>query len=144
MESENRDYANYPLSAINYPLRMRRPERLAEALREEIAEVVGFELDDPRVEMVTVTEVKVAEDLRDAKVYVLVDGSEEEITKALRALQNAAPFVRQQVSLNLSMRFAPHLHFVRDTAEENASRVSSILSDLTSKGEINEKDSNGE
>jgi ribosome-binding factor A len=144
VESENRDYANYPLSAINYPLRMRRPERLAEALREEIAEVVGFELDDPRVEMVTVTEVKVAEDLRDAKVYVLVDGSEEEITKALRALQNAAPFVRQQVSLNLSMRFAPHLHFVRDTAEENASRVSSILSDLTSKGEINEKDSNGE
>ena len=144
MESGNRDYANYPLSAINYPLRMRRPERLAEALREEIAEVVGFELDDPRVEMVTVTEVKVAEDLRDAKVYVLVDGSEEEITKALRALQNAAPFVRQQVSLNLSMRFAPHLHFVRDTAEENASRVSSILSDLTSKGEINEKDSSGE
>jgi len=144
VESGNRDYANYPLSAINYPLRMRRPERLAEALREEIAEVVGFELDDPRVEMVTVTEVKVAEDLRDAKVYVLVDGSEEEITKALRALQNAAPFVRQQVSLNLSMRFAPHLHFVRDTAEENASRVSSILSDLTSKGEINEKDSSGE
>jgi len=144
VESENRDYANYPLSAINYPLRMRRPERLAEALREEIAEVVGFELDDPRVEMVTVTEVKVAEDLRDAKVYVLVEGSEDEITKALRALQNAAPFVRQQVSLNLSMRFAPHLHFVRDTAEENASRVSSILSDLTSKGEINEKDSNGE
>jgi ribosome-binding factor A len=144
VESGNRDYANYPLSAINYPLRMRRPERLAEALREEIAEVVGFELDDPRVEMVTVTEVKVAEDLRDAKVYVLVDGSEDEISKALRALQNAAPFVRQQVSLNLSMRFAPHLHFVRDTAEENASRVSSILSDLTSKGEINEKDSNGE
>ena len=119
---------------------MRRPERLAEALREEIAEVVGFELDDPRVEMVTVTEVKVAEDLRDAKVYVLVDGSEDEITKALRALQNAATFVRQQVSLNLSMRFAPHLHFVRDTAEENASRVSSILNDLTSKGEINEKE----
>jgi ribosome-binding factor A len=144
VESGNRDYANYPISAINYPLRMRRPERLAEALREEIAEVVGFELDDPRVEMVTVTEVKVAEDLRDAKVYVLVEGSEDEITKALRALQNAAPFVRQQVSLNLSMRFAPHLHFVRDTAEENASRVSSILSDLTSKGEINEKDSNGE
>ena len=119
---------------------MRRPERLAEALREEIAEVVGFELDDPRVEMVTVTEVKVSDDLRDAKVYVLVDGSEDEIAKALRALQNAATFVRQQVSLNLSMRFAPHLHFVRDTAEENASRVSSILNDLTSKGEINEKE----
>ncbi len=118
---------------------MRRPERLAEALREEIAEVVGFELDDPRVEMVTVTDVTVADDLRDAKVYVLVDGTEEEVTAALKALQRAAPFVRQQVAMNLSMRFAPHLHFVRDSAEENAARVSSILSDLASKGEINER-----
>ena len=120
---------------------MRRPERLAETLREEIAEVVGFELDDPRIEMVTVTDVNVSEDLRDAKVYVLVDGSEEEIEKALRALQHAAAFVRQQVTMNLSLRYAPHLHFVRDTAEENASKVSSILSDLTSKGEIKKEES---
>ena len=119
---------------------MRRPERLAEALREEIGEVVGFELDDPRVEMVTVTDVKVSDDLRDAKVYVLIEGSEDEIKAALKALQNAAPFVRQQVAMNLSMRFAPHLYFVRDTAEENASRVSSILNELTSKGEIKEKE----
>jgi ribosome-binding factor A len=118
---------------------MRRPERLAEALREEIAEVVGFELDDPRVEMVTVTDVKVADDLRDAKVYVLVEGSEEEIRNALKALQHASQFVRQQAAMSLSLRYAPHLHFVRDTAEENASRVGSILSDLTSKGEINER-----
>jgi ribosome-binding factor A len=119
---------------------MRRPERLAEALREEIAEVVGFELDDPRIEMATVTDVKVSDDLRDAKVYVLVDGNEDEIKAALKALQNAALFVRQQVAMNLSLRYAPHLHFVRDTAEENATRVSSLLSDLTKQGEINEKD----
>jgi ribosome-binding factor A len=119
---------------------MRRPERLAETLREEIAEVVGFELDDPRIEMVTVTEVSVTDDLRDAKVYVLIDGTEDEVNKALRALRNAAVFVRQQVAMNLSMRFAPHLHFVRDSAEENASRISSILSDLTGKGEIIEKE----
>lgn len=119
---------------------MRRPERLAETLREEIAEVVGFELDDPRVEMATVTDVHVSDDLRDAKVFVLVNGTEDEIKAALKALQNAAIFVRQQVAMNLSMRFAPHLHFVRDTAEENASRVTSLLSDLTKQGEINEKD----
>ena len=119
---------------------MRRPERLAETLREEIAEVVGFELDDPRVEMVTVTDVDVSDDLRDAKVYVLIDGTEEEVKSALKALHNAAAFVRQQVAMNLSMRFAPHLHFARDSAEENAARVSSILTDLSSKGDINEKD----
>lgn len=115
---------------------MRRPERLGEALREEIAEVVGFELNDPRLETVTVTDVVVSGDLRDAKVYVLVDGTEEEITKALRALQHAAVFVRQQVAMNLSLRHAPHLFFVRDTAEENAARVGDILMDLSERGEL--------
>jgi ribosome-binding factor A len=80
--------------------------------------------------------VNVSDDLRDAKVYVLVNGSEDEIKAALKALQNAAGFVRQQVAMNLSMRYAPHLHFVRDTAEGNATKVTSILSDLTKQGEI--------
>jgi ribosome-binding factor A len=122
---------------------MRRPERLAESLREEIAEVVGFELDDPRLTSVTVTEVEVAPDNRDAKVYVLVRGSNEEIEKALEALRHAATFVRQQVAISLSMRHAPHLHFVRDTAGENAERVGEILDELVSKGEF-EKEVNSE
>ena len=119
---------------------MRRPERLAESLKVEISEVVGFELDDPRLGSVTVTDVRVAADLRDAKVYVLVRGSESEIEQALRSLRSASTFVRQQVAANLDMRFAPHIHFVRDTAEENAARVSDVLSELTAKGEFKEKD----
>ncbi len=118
---------------------MHRPERLAVALREEIAEVVGFELDDPRVSFVTVTDVSVSSDLRDAKVFVLVLGSEEEIEQALKTLQRASTFVRQQVALGLDLRHAPHLHFERDTAEENASRIGEILQDLTSKGEFEER-----
>jgi ribosome-binding factor A len=51
---------------------MHRPERIAETLREEIAQIVGYELEDPRLTMVTVTEVRVADDLRDASVYVTV------------------------------------------------------------------------
>lgn len=119
---------------------MKRPERLAEALREEIAEVVGYELEDPRVETVTVTDVKVTDDLRDAKVYVVVEGSEDEIKKALAALQHAAVYVRQQVAMNLSLRHAPHLFFVRDTAEENAARVGQLLQDMTLKGEFEERE----
>ncbi len=121
---------------------MRRPERFAEALREEIAEVVGFELDDPRVVSATVTEVVVANDLRDAKVYVFIQGTDAEINEALKTLRHASTFVRQQVAMNLDVRHAPHLHFVRDTAEENASRVSTILDELVGKGEFQER--NGE
>src|SRR3954463_9454580 len=113
---------------------MRRPERLGESLKVEIAEVVGFELDDPTLEMVTVTDVTVAPDLRDAKVYVLVRGSEKEIEKALSSLRHASTYVRQQVATNLDLRFAPHIHFVRDTAEENAARVGELLDELKLKG----------
>jgi ribosome-binding factor A len=115
---------------------MRRPERLGEALKIEISEVVGFELDDPRLEMVTVTEVEVSADLRDAKVYVLIRGNQEEVDKALKTLRHASTYVRQQVALNLDLRHAPHIHFVRDSAEENASRVSEILQNLDIKPEI--------
>lgn len=109
---------------------MRRPERLAENLKVEIAEVVGFELDDPRLEAVTVTDVTVSDDLRDAKVYVLVSGIDDEVETAMKTLRHASTFVRQQVAMNLDLRHAPHLHFVRDTAEENASRVGEILGTL--------------
>src|SRR5438105_14250779 len=74
---------------------MRRPERFAEALREEIMEIVGYELNDPRVLGATVTDVVVSPNLRDAKVFVLVEGDESEIREALKALQHAALFVKQ-------------------------------------------------
>lgn len=119
---------------------MRRPERFGEALREEIAEVVGFELDDPRLGSVTVTEVKVSEDLRDAKVYVLIVGTDDEIDAALKALRNASTFVRQQVAMNLDLRHAPHVHFVRDTAEENAARIAEVLRSLDIKKESEEEE----
>ena len=118
---------------------MRRPERFAEALREEIAEVVGFELDDPRVVSATVTEVIISSDMRDAKVFVFILGTDAEVHEALRTLRHASTFVRQQVAMNLDLRHAPHLHFVRDTAEENASRVSTILEGLAGSGEFEER-----
>lgn len=123
---------------------MRRPERIAEALREEIAEVVGFELDDPRIETVTVTDVKVADDLRDAKVYVVVEGSEEQIEQAMVALQRASIYVRQQVAMSLSLRHAPHLFFVRDTAEENAVRIGELIDEMKLKGEFEETESSSD
>ena len=86
------------------------------------------------VETVTVTDVEVADDLRDAKVYVLVEGGEDEIKQALKTLQHASSFVRQQVAMNLNLRHVPHLHFVRDTAEENATRVSELLDDFDKQG----------
>lgn len=111
---------------------MRRPEKLAESLREEVTEIVGYELEDPRLIGVTVTDVRVSENLRDAKVFVVVEGakSEVEIKEALKALQHAATYVRQQIALSMSLRHPPILNFVRDTAEENATRIGQLLEEI--------------
>jgi ribosome-binding factor A len=114
---------------------MRRPEKLAETLREEVTEIVGYELEDPRLLSVTVTDVRVSENLREAKVFVVVEGSETEIKDALKALQNAASFVRQQVAQSMNLRHPPLLNFVRDTVEENARRVSELLEEINVDGE---------
>ena len=123
---------------------MRRPERVAGMLREELVEIVGFELEDPRVQAVTVTDVRVAEDLRDAKVFVLIDGEEKEISEALSALRRASPYIRQQLGLNLNLRHMPHLHFARDTVEEKASRIASVLNELAHEKETQERSADGE
>ena len=119
---------------------MRRPEQLAEVLREEVSQIVGYELDDPRVETVTVTDVRVSENLRDATIYVTATGTEDEKAAALKALQKAAPYVRRQLSILLNLRYTPELHFVRDTVEESATRVDELLSQLGSERQEKESD----
>lgn len=109
---------------------MRRPERIAEQLREEVTEIVGYELEDPRLIAVTVTDVRVSDNKRDAKIYVTVEGDENEIRAAMRALHNAESFVRRQIALNLDLHHAPHIHFIRDTIEEKAGRIDRILGAL--------------
>ena len=99
-------------------------------LKEEISEIVGFELEDPRVQTATVTDVRVSDDLRDASVFVMVEGSEDEIQTALTALRHAAPYVRKQVGFTLNLRHAPEIHFVRDTVEEQGTRVDHLLNEI--------------
>ncbi|MGZ5437715.1 MAG: 30S ribosome-binding factor RbfA [Pyrinomonadaceae bacterium] len=113
---------------------MHRPERIADTLREEIAQIVGYELEDPRLTMVTVTDVRVADNLRDASVYVTVHGDEQERQQALKALEHAAPYVRKQLGFSLNLRHTPVLHFVRDIVEEKAERVDALLERMKDKG----------
>ena len=106
---------------------MRRPERVADILREEISQIVGYELEDPRLTMVTVTDVRLSDNLRDAQVFVTVIGDEAEHQSALSALRHAAPYVRKQLSLSLNLPRTPEIHFVRDRVEEKGERVDQLL-----------------
>jgi ribosome-binding factor A len=109
---------------------MRRAEKVADLLREEITQIVGYELEDPRLEAVTVTDVRVSDNLRDARVFVTISGSEDEARAALAALRHAAQYVRKQLMLALDLAHAPELHFVRDKVEERGARVDQLLSEI--------------
>ncbi len=106
---------------------MHRSERVADILREEIAQIVGYEMEDPRLTMVTVTEVRLSDNMRAARVYVTVAGNEEEHKSALAALRHAAPYVRKQLGLSLNLPRTPELYFVRDKVEEEGARVDQLL-----------------
>ena len=119
---------------------MRRPERVADIIREEIFQIVGYELEDPRLTMVTVTDVRLSDNRRDAQVFVTVAGDEEEHRLALSALRDAAPYVRKQLSLSLNLPRTPEIHFVRDRVEEEGERVDKLLQEIKQEGESHGKD----
>ena len=119
---------------------MRRTERVADILREEIAQIVGYELEDPRLTMVTVTEVRLSNDKRAARVYVTVAGDEEEHKSALAALKHAAPYVRKQLGMSLNLPRTPEIHFVRDRVEEEGERVDNLLRQIEQEWESKGKD----
>lgn len=120
---------------------MRRAERTADTLREEIAQIVGYELEDPRLSAVTVTDVRLSSDKRAARVYVTIAGDEKEHEAALAALRHAAPYVRKQLGLSLNMPRTPEIHFVRDRVEEEGERVDQLLMEIEREWESKGKES---
>ena len=106
----------------------RRTERINGLLREEISDLLRREVKDPRVGgLVTVTEVDVSPDLRQAKVYVSVLGTDEEKTSTFRALAAAARFLQRELRRRLTIRREPELSFVADDSIERAARILDLL-----------------
>lgn len=106
-----------------------RPERVAQFMKREIAEILEHQLDDPRLRglVVSVTDVEVSHDLSSAKVFVSVLEDGEPRTRALAALQSATGFVRHQLAPKLELREVPEIRFVHDGSIERGARVEDLL-----------------
>jgi len=106
-----------------------RPERIAQFMRREIAEILEHRLSDPRLQglVVSVTDVEVTHDLSLAKVYVSVLEAGEPRERALAALQSAAGFVRHLLAPRLELREVPEIRFLHDSSIERGARVEEIL-----------------
>jgi ribosome-binding factor A len=101
--------------------------RMAEALREEIVALVEGELGDPRIGLVSVSEVHMGEDGRTARVFVSVAGGDEEAQQSLAGLKAAGGYIRHQLVSRLGLRQAPEIIFVLDQSEQYGGRIDELL-----------------
>lgn len=108
----------------------RRPEQMAETLRQIVTDSIAREIRDPRVGFVTVTAVLVSGDLSHARVLVSVPGEDAEKSRALEGLQSAAGFLRSRAARALTTRTVPELHFELDRGLEHAARINELLNTI--------------
>ena len=109
----------------------RRTERLGEEIREEVAQLIVGELKDPRIGFVTVTRVEVTPDLRTARVYVGVLGTEKQREASLTGLRQATGFLRRALGQSLRLRYTPELVFTYDEGLEASDRVAQLLAEIS-------------
>jgi ribosome-binding factor A len=105
----------------------RRIERLNEQVRREVSDILRFEVKDPRVGIVTVTEAQVAPDLSIARVYVQPAGDENEKEAAFEGLLAASPFIRRELGKRMKTRTVPELRFEADRALEYGMHIEKLL-----------------
>ena len=114
-------------------------ERLSEALREEIETILEGELTDPRIGLVNVSEVHLAEDSKSAKVMVVVEGDDEQAAETMEGLKAATGYIRRELTEQLHLRRAPELLFILDRSQRYEARIEELLGRTKKRGNAGSK-----
>lgn len=110
------------------PKEFPRARRVAELIQRELSRLIAAELQDPRLRLVTVTDVEVTRDLAHARVFISVLGSDD-ASDAVAALRHAAGHLRRELGGVLRLRMLPDLHFVEDRVLVAGSRISALINE---------------
>lgn len=108
----------------------KRADRVAGLLREEISKIFQFELKDPRLGFVTVTDVRVSDDLRSARIYFGILGDAASRADTLKAIEHASAYVRREIAQRMGLRRALTLTFTYDETAANAARIDTLLREI--------------
>ena len=107
-----------------------RAQRVAETIHQEISNLLIKGLKDPRIGFVTITSVDVTSDLRQAKVYFTLMGSQDDRQQTQSGLDSSASYVRQQLGKVLRLRYIPEIHFIYDASVDYGQHIEELLSDV--------------
>jgi ribosome-binding factor A len=110
-----------------------RPERVQEALRQEISRVALEEIKDPRIGFLTITKVELTKDLRYAKVYFSVLGGAKEKALALKGLNSAKGYIKGMVADRIKLRLVPDISFRIDESIEHTKEIYDLFERIKKK-----------
>lgn len=110
----------------------KRSDRVAQELKKEVAVILQREVKDPRIGMVTVSDVEVSRDLAYAKIFVtfLFDNDQEAINQGMKGLEKASPYIRSLVGKAMRLRIVPELRFIYDESLVEGMRMSNLVSNV--------------
>ena len=104
-----------------------RVEKVQELMKQEISQIVQRELKDPRIGFVTVTSVECTGDLREAKIYVSIMGSEQQVKDSWTRLNRGLGFIRREIGKRIRLRFTPELTFELDKSLDYSAHIQELL-----------------
>lgn len=115
--------------------------RISEEMKREVSDIILTKLKDPRATgMISVVKASVTKDMRYAKIYVSVLGSDDDKKHALEGLKNAAGFIRKEIGQRIKLHFTPEIIFEIDDSIEYGVKISNILKQISSAEEKSEND----
>jgi ribosome-binding factor A len=118
-------------------MKFKRADRVAELIMAEMADIIFKEVKDPRLHGVTITAVKVTDDLRNAKIYFVEMGKDECSEAVTSGLTKATGFVRRELAKRLQLRLVPEINFIHDQSFGYGSRIDKLLADIAKQEENN-------
>lgn len=120
----------------------KRSDRVAQELKKEVAVILQREVKDPRIGMVTVSDVEVSRDLAYAKIFVtfLFDNDQEAIAQGMKGLEKASPYIRSLVGKAMRLRIVPELRFIYDESLVEGMRMSNLVSNVIREDEAKHKE----
>ncbi len=125
------------------PKEYSRSQRVAEQIRRELAELIRLEVKDPRIGMISLTDVEITPDYAHAKVYFTSMSGAEGLDEILAGLRRASGFLRRELGRRVRIHTTPELHFQYDNSLEQGSRLSKLIDDVVREDEArHDKDQN--
>ncbi|MCL5040151.1 MAG: 30S ribosome-binding factor RbfA [Firmicutes bacterium] len=111
-----------------------RAQRVGEAIKEEVSDILQHQLKDPRIGFVSVIQVDVSNDLRHAKVYISVLGEPAQKEETVKAIQKATGFIRSELGQRVRLYHTPELVFLLDESIEHGARIARLLEEVRQEG----------